>query len=125
MGRSRAAARDAGTKLERDTANYLQSVTGREIVRRQRTGHDRGDIHGVYAGEGRIVLECKDVARMALSQWWAEANAERANDGAVAAVVVHKRIGRGKPEDQWVTMTLGDFAAMLTGNRNHLQITSE
>ena len=123
MGRSHAAARDAGTKLERDTANYLAEVTGEEIVRRQRTGDDRGDIHGVYHGGARVVIECKDVARMALSSWWSEANAERANDKATCAVVVHKRVGKGRPEDQWVTMTLGDFAALLVGNRDHLQIT--
>lgn len=123
MGRSHAAARDAGTKLERDTATYLASVTGQEIVRRQRTGQDRGDIHGVYYNRARIVIECKDHARMALAGWWGEASAERANDGATCAIVVHKRVGKGRPEDQWVTMTLGDFAALLVGNRNHLQVT--
>lgn len=122
MTRSHAAARDAGTKLERDTASYLAEVTGAEVVRRQRTGQDRGDIHGVYLGDGRIVVECKAIARIALASWWAEANAERANDGALAAIVVHKRVGKGQPADQWVTMTLGEFAALLTGTRDHLKI---
>lgn len=122
MGRSRAAARDAGTKLERDTAEYLTRTTGMVVVRRVRTGHDKGDIHGLtYAGQS-IVIECKDVARTNLAGWMSEALAERANDGALAGIVVHKRIRKGQPEDQWVTMTLGEFVAILRGNREHLQV---
>jgi hypothetical protein len=122
MGRSHAAARDAGSKLERETAEYLTETLGMPVVRRVRTGKDRGDIHGVqYAGQG-IVIECKDVARLALAQWVGEAASERANDGALAGIVVHKRKGKGHPRDQYVTMTLGELAAILRGNRDHLKL---
>jgi site-specific DNA-cytosine methylase len=39
-------------------------------------------------------------------------------DDAVAALVVHKRRGRGKAADQWVTLTLGDLVALLGGPRD-------
>ena len=42
---------------------------------------------------------------------------ERGNDDAVAGIVVHKRHGKGQPGEQWVTMTLADFASILTGAR--------
>ena len=32
-------------------------------------------------------------------------------------LAVHKRHGRGDPADQWVTCTLGDLVALLTGHR--------
>lgn len=121
MGRGHAAARDAGTKLERDTAEYLTETLGQKVVRRVRTGKDRGDIHGLtYAGQD-VVIECKDVARLNLSGWVREAEIERANDAALAGIVVHKRKGKGRPADQYVTMTLGELAALLRGNRTHLQ----
>lgn len=121
MGRSHAAARDAGSKLERVTAEYLTASTGQRVVRRVRTGKDRGDIHGLsYAGQD-LVIECKDSARLNLAGWMTEAQIERRNDGALAGMIVHKRHGKGRPEDQWVTMTLGEFAAILRGNRDHLQ----
>ena len=65
----------------------------------------------------RIVVEAKDCARIQLSAWAAEAETERGNDDAVAGLIVHKRHGRGDPADQWVTCTLGDLVALLTGHR--------
>lgn len=122
MGRSHASARDAGSRLERETAEYLTEHTGMTVVRRVRTGKDKGDIHGLtYAGQS-IVIECKDVARLNLAGWMTEALTERANDHALAGIVVHKRARKGRPEDQWVTMTLGELVAILRGNRDHLQV---
>jgi hypothetical protein len=54
---------------------------------------------------------------MNLAGWVAEAETERVNDGALAGVVVHKRRGKGHAGDQYVTMTLNDFVALLTGTR--------
>ena len=121
MTRSRATARKAGTSFERLVADYLRDVVDDRIDRRAKTGtKDRGDIGGVRIWTQRVVLECKDVSKVALSQWAAEAEAERGNDDALAGVVVHKRRGKGRAADQWVTMTLGDFASLLKGNRDHL-----
>ena len=121
MTRSRATARKAGTSFERLVADYLRDVVDDRIDRRAKTGSkDRGDIGGVRIWTQRVVLECKSVSKIALSQWADEAEVERGNDDALAGVVVHKRRGKGRAADQWVTMTLGDFAALLNGNRDHL-----
>ena len=42
---------------------------------------------------------------------------ERGNDDALVGVVAHKRHGVGAPGEQFVTMTLRDFVALLTGER--------
>lgn len=122
MSRSRASAKQAGTRFERLVADYLAATVDDRIDRRVKTGSkDRGDISGVRHMLGRVVLECKDTTRINLSGWASETEVERGNDDALAGVIVHKRHGKGQPEDQWVTMTLADFVALLTGNRNHLQ----
>ena len=68
---------------------------------------------------GRLVFECKNTSRIELSRWLAEAETERGNDDALAGIVVHKRRGKTAPQEQYVTMRLGDLAALLTGDRNH------
>ncbi|MBF6459819.1 hypothetical protein IU433_12305 [Nocardia puris] len=119
MTRSRRSARQAGTRHESAIAAYLAEHVDDRIERRARTGaKDRGDLSGVRApGGGRIVIEAKNVTRTALADWAKEAETERGNDDALAAVIVHKRHGVGDPGDQWVTCTLRDFAAILTGHR--------
>ena len=39
----------------------------------------------------------------------------------MAGLIVHKRHGKGKAADQWVTTTLGELVALLTGSRQHLE----
>ena len=63
----------------------------------------------------------KDHNRLDLAGWWAEAEAERGNDDAGAALIVHKRRGKGNAADQWVTLTLGELVALISGNRDHLE----
>lgn len=121
MSRSRASAKKAGSSFERSAADYLAAVVDDRIDRRVKNGaKDRGDIGGVRIHGQRIVLECKNTAKTSLGPWATEAEIERGNDDALAGVIVHKRHGKGKPEDQWVTLTLADFAAILTGNRDHI-----
>lgn len=125
MSRSRAAARDAGAALERATADHLAVCLGDDrIDRRVRNGTlDRGDVGGVRTPDGaRVVLECKDVRAMSLGAWVQEAERERLNDGALVGVVVHKRRGVGLNDPrsvgrQFVTLTVDDFVALLTGAR--------
>jgi hypothetical protein len=101
-------------------ADWLAAHVSEWIDRRVRTGaRDCGDIANVRVHGGRrVVVEVKDVARLDLAGWAAEAEQERVNDLAVAAVVVHKRHGVSDPGRQWVTMTLADFGALLTGVRD-------
>jgi hypothetical protein len=118
MTRSHASAKGAGTRLERQVADYLAKHVDDRIDRRAKTGgKDKGDIGGLRHLGQRIVLEVKNVTRLNLAGWAAEADIERGNDDAVAGLVVHKRHGRGDAGDQWVTCTLRDLAALLTGTR--------
>lgn len=125
MTRNRASAKKAGTSLETAVAAYLAEHVDDRIERRARNGEkDRGDIAGVRLSEalrgGRVVIECKNTSRTALATWAAECEAERGNDDAVAGVTVHKRHNvneKTRPGDQWVTCTLADLVALITGHR--------
>lgn len=116
MARSRASAKAAGSKFERDVADHLADRVDDRIDRRVKTGaKDRGDIGGVRVHGQRLVLECKNTSRINLGTWITEAHVEAGNDDALAGVIVHKRHGKGKPGDQWVTMTVDDLIALITG----------
>jgi len=113
--------RKKGPGFERDTADYLaKRFEDDRIDRRVKTGNkDRGDIAGVRVHGQRLVIECKRVARLNLAGWVTEAETERGNDDALAGIVIHKRVGAGKKNmaDQYVTLTLGDLIAIITGER--------
>lgn len=117
MTRTRKSARQAGTRFERQIADYLaHTLNDDRIDRRIKTGaKDKGDITGLRHLGQRIVVECKNTTRLTLSQWIREAEIERGNDDAAAGIVIHKRHGRAAPSEQLVTMTLADLTAILTG----------
>jgi hypothetical protein len=118
MTRSRASAKAAGARFERSIADALAEHVDDRIDRRVKTGaKDRGDIAGIRHMGGRVVVECKDVAQLALSGWVNEAEIERGNDDALAGLVAHKRRGHADPLDQYVTCTVRDLVALLTGAR--------
>lgn len=118
MTRTRTSAKAAGTRFESSMASYLADTVDDRIERRARTGaQDRGDIAGVRLHGKRVVIECKDVAVMQLPAWTREARVEAGNDDALVGVVVHKRRGTANPAEQWVTCTMADFVAILTGQR--------
>ena len=123
MTRNRASAKKAGTSFETLVAEYLaMKLADIRIERRAKSGaKDRGDIAGVktVAG-GHVVIECKNTARDNLPAWIREAEIERKNDdevtgATVAGVVVHKRHGKGKAAEQYVSMTLETFVTLLEG----------
>ena len=118
MTRNRASAKKAGSSFERLVADYLaQRLNDDRIDRRVKRGAlDRGDIAGVRTIRGgRCVIEAKNTSRDNLPLWIREAEIERQNDDAAIGVVVHKRHGSAKPEDQYVSMTLATFALLLEG----------
>ena len=128
MGRTRKTARDAGRRMETATAAYLAAMLNddRIEVRSRNGGKDRGDVAGVRSPHGaRVVVECKDTATMTLGPWVREAEVERGNDDALVGLVIHKRRGVGLGLDamggQYVTMTLEDLVALLTGHRDGLR----
>jgi hypothetical protein len=119
MGRSRASARAAGSRFERLIADGLaEALDDDRIDRRVKTGaKDRGDIGGVRIHAQRLVIECKDTATLRLPEWTREAQLEAGNDDALAGVVIHKRRGTQNPLDQWVSMTVADLVALISGQR--------
>ena len=120
MTRTRRSAKDAGTAFERAIANYLATALNDDrIDRRARNGiKDRGDITGLRAHGQRIVAECKNTSRIDLGGWVAEAHLEAGNDDALTGVVIHKRKGITHPGRQYVTCTVDDLLALLTGVRH-------
>lgn len=109
--------------FERLVAGYLAAVLNDDrIDRRVKRGtKDRGDIGGVRTPLGdRVVIEVKSTSRIELSGWVREAEVERDNDDAHVGVVVHKRVGKSAAQmgEQFVTMTLSDFAVLLGADRN-------
>ena len=119
MTRNRTSAKKAGSSFEASVSGYLAANVDDRIERRTRNGaKDRGDVSGLRHMGARLVVECKDYGgRLLPAQWLAEAEIERGNDDAVAAVVVAKRRGTTDPASQFVLLSLGDLVAMLTGER--------
>lgn len=119
MSRTRASAKAAGARFERLVADYLAAHVDERIDRRVKTGaNDRGDIAGLRHMAAKVVVECKDYGgRINAGPWLNEAEIERGNDDAMAAVVVAKRRGKSDPADQFVMMTLADFVSLLIGDR--------
>lgn len=106
--------REKGTWFETTVAAYLAEVLGRVVMRLGMGGvNDRGDLH---VDGLDMTIECKNHARMALAEWMDEAERESGNAGTRCGVVVHHRRGRGAARiaDSYVTMRLGDFAALLS-----------
>ena len=112
-----------GTAFETDAVEFLSRRLSSEegaIHRLAQHGtNDEGDIWGLFTHGKRLVAECKNCKKMTLSQWIDEAEAERGNADALAAIVIHKRRGKGAKQFQetYVSMTLEDFCAILTGER--------
>lgn len=119
MPRSRASAKQAGASFERLLADGLaEHLDDDRIDRRVKRGvHDRGDITGLRIKGQRVVVEAKNCAKMDLGGWANEAETERTNDDAAIGLIAHKRRGKGQFLDQWVTMSMRDFIAVVTGER--------
>ena len=119
MARTRKSAKAAGARFERVVADYLaEEMADGRIDRAPKAGaKDKGDIANVRMGDHKIVIECKDVARMDLPKWTREAQVEAENAGALVGIVVHKRHGVAKPGQQWCTLTLGDLTRLLKGTQ--------
>lgn len=122
MTRSRASAKTAGAKAERDVANYLATALNDDrIDRRVRNGSkDRGDIGGLRCHGQRLVVEVKNCARTDLAGWIAEAETEAGNDDALAGVVISKRKGTTNVGRWYVHMTVNQLIALITGQKADL-----
>lgn len=106
-----------GTSFERLVADGFADALNDDRIDRAplRGDGDRGDIAGLVSPFGKVVVECKNVARMDLAGWVTEAEVERGNADAIAGIALHKRRGKGKFLDQYVTMTVRDLLALGWG----------
>lgn len=111
-----------GSSFEQQIADYLNDALETDTFHRLslRGTQDEGDVWGLFAHGRRVVVEAKNHRRMALSEWLDEAEAERGNADALAAVVIHKRKGKGAAKfgETYVTLTLADLLAIITGVRS-------
>jgi hypothetical protein len=118
VSRTRASAKAAGTRFEREVADWLAKHVDDRIDRRVKTGgKDKGDLTGWRFAGRRIVAELKNVNKLDLAGWITEAETERGNDDALVGLVIHKRRGHSDPGAQYVTLTLRDLVALTTGER--------
>ena len=118
MGRTNSSAKQAGSRFERTTADYLRDKLSEFIDRKVRTGaKDTGDIANVRTAKGRkVAVECKDYGgQLKLAEWVREAEVERLNDGASVGLVVAKRRGTAQPGEQWVILTVDGLIELLRG----------
>lgn len=128
MGRSRASAKEAGSRHERSIADCLAATVSDFIDRRVKTGGaDKGDIASVRTADGRrMVIECKDYGgKFEVGTWLKEASIERENDDAAASAVVAKRRGTTDPLDQVVFMEMRDLIVLLGGDPSHGETPAE
>jgi hypothetical protein len=125
MTRSRATAKAAGAKFERMIADGLAvALEDTRIDRKVKSGaKDKGDIANVRHPTGaKLVIECKDRGgQFYAAEWVGEAEVERINDEALAGVVIAKRKGVTDPMQQYVVMTVGEFVALIRGDRKHME----
>ena len=122
MTRSRASAKAAGAKAEREVADFLATALDDDrIDRRVRNGaKDRGDIGGLRVHGQRLVAEVKNTSRIDLAGWIAEAQVEAGNDDALAGIVISKRKGTTNVGRWYVHMSVAELVAIITGQRAEL-----
>lgn len=106
-----------GTAFETVVARGFSEALGIPVDRVVLHGRDdEGDVH-VPTGRGVLVVEAKNRQKMSLAEWVDEAHAEAAHCDrkrtTLAGVVIHKRRGKGKFLDQYVTMTVADLLTIL------------
>lgn len=122
MTRSRRTARQSGAAFEQLAADGLaQGLKNPDIDRAPRKGKlDVGDVANVRHANGRrIAIEAKDFGgKLVPTEWTREAAVEAAHYGAICGVVIAKRRGTRKFEDQWVLLTGADLLALLTGEQS-------
>lgn len=103
--------KDKGTNWETTIVRFLRDNGVPHAERRALGGTlDRGDIAGIPG----VVFEAKNASRITLSEWLAEAEAERANDHATYGIVWAKRTGKTSPADGYVIMTGAALVQLLT-----------
>ena len=106
--------KNKASAYERSIVNYLRDNNYDADRTRAGWTDDRGDIHGITNSEGKpFTFECKNHRRDNLPGWIVELEREIANAGGDIGVVVHKKHGTTKPEDQYASLPLGMLVQLL------------
>lgn len=100
-----------GTQFEGALVPLVERYWPGTIRRPTEAALDKGDLY--MPGNSLYVVEAKNASRLALPEWIAEAHKEAANAAVPFGVVVHKRRGKTAPEEQWATMTFGQWLALV------------
>lgn len=119
---SGAASRRKGREYEafvrREFPTLLNGMSDITIAQKNRAGYDGDDVQITVVKdelypELDVVIsgECKNQNRMSLAEW-VNQSVEQAPEGEVP-VVIHKRKGKGKLVDHYVTMRVRDFIDIL------------
>lgn len=117
---SGASSRRKGNRAEVEVVRVLREHGYEAHTSRELRGGTQGgaDIVSDFPAQ----IEVKNQARLDLAGWWAQAKAQA---GDLPAVVVHKRVGKGRAEDWWVTMDLKTLLKLvavtgdITGSVKH------
>lgn len=106
MNRSKA----KGTWWETACVNWLaERIAG--VRRKVLAGAaDEGDLTW---GSERVVVECKNVATLAVPAWIREAEIEATNNGSEFGVVLYKVRGKGQVADGVVAMSPDTFVRLI------------
>ena len=102
---SGSASRRKGNRAEVEVVRALRDAGyAAETSRATRGGYQSGED---IITDFPMSIEVKNQTRVDLAGWWAQA-VEQAGEGL--PVVIHKRVGKTRAEDWWVTM---DLATLL------------
>jgi hypothetical protein len=99
-----------GYSAEHAVVRELQPI-GNRIYRPRTTSYlavDTGDVHGLP-----LVISVKNQARLELSTWVDELSAMVDRSIFDTGIVVHKRRGKGRAADWYVTTSLGLYLPVL------------
>lgn len=108
------ASKDKGTRFETRVARWLteRGIPAERIALKGRA--DEGDVRAAARGLA-LSIECKDRKRIALGEWFAEAEREALNAGADMPVLVIHRQGCGPASTgaNYAVVRLEDLARLL------------
>jgi hypothetical protein len=104
--------RAKGARYERQVELWLTSQFGNRVTRLNGSGH-RGEDFDL---DGVLSIEVKNCAKLALSEWLAQADRDAGPDRL--PIVLHKKRGSSSVGDDYVTMKARDLAALLMLERN-------
>ena len=106
---SGASSRRKGNRAEVEVVRVLREAGFEaETSRAARGGFQSGED---IASDFPASIEVKNQTRMDLAGWYSQA-VEQAEGRP--AIVVHKRVGKSKGEDWWVTTTVSDLIRLLS-----------